>query len=121
MDFVSYLNAKSLEIYQLVSQKTAVAENSPACKKHDIFGFYSNASSRLIICTERILSYDNPAPYVNQTLLREATHLAQACRLRMKSFRAFGMARGSIQLTGAQEQDLAKVVRMHGRIVEDLE
>jgi len=33
MDFVSYLNAESLEIYQLVSQKTAVAENSPACKK----------------------------------------------------------------------------------------
>ena len=90
-------------------------------KKYDIFGYYNRAPNRLTICTDRILASHSPGLYINQTFLHEATHLAQACRQRMKAFKAFGLARESIKLTDGQRQDLAKAVAMHGRIAEDYE
>lgn len=121
MDFISYLNVESQEIYHLVSQKTSVVENAQVCKKYDIFGYYSRTLNRLTICTDRILASDNPTQYINYTFLHEATHLAQACRQRMKSFKPFGMARESIKLTYWQKQDLAKIVATYGRAAEDHE
>lgn len=121
MEFLAYLDAGSREIYHLVSQKTTVVENAHVCRKYDIFGYYSRTRNRLTICSDRILASENPAPYINQTFLHEATHLAQACRQRMRTFKAFGLARESIKLTDGQRQDLAKAVAMNGRISEDYE
>lgn len=39
----------------------------------------------------------------------------------MKSFKAFGLARQSIELSSGQRHDLAKVVAKYGRIAEDYE
>ena len=118
MEFLAYLNAESREIYHLVSRRTTVVENGHVCKKYDIFGYYNRAPNRLTICTDRILASHSPGLYINQTFLHEATHLAQACRQRMRAFKAFGLARESIKLTDGQRQDLAKAVAMHGRIAE---
>lgn len=121
MEFLAYLNAESREIYHLISRRTTIVENAYVCKKYEIFGYYSRTSNKMTICTDRILVSENPGIYINQTFLHEATHLAQACRQGMKSFKAFGLARQSIELSSGQRQDLAKVVAKYGRIAEDYE
>ena len=40
MDFLFYLSPQSMEIYQMVSRKIRVVENTPICRKHDIYGWF---------------------------------------------------------------------------------
>ena len=69
MEFLLYLSPESTEIYQIISRRIRVVENTPICRKHDIYGWFDSNKKTLTICTDRIISNDNSKYYMNETLL----------------------------------------------------
>ena len=54
MEFLLYLSPASQEIYQMISRKVMVVENTPICRKHDIFGFFDSKKNIMTFCTSKI-------------------------------------------------------------------
>ena len=40
MEFLLYLSPQSTEIYQMISRRIRVVENTPICRKYDIYGWF---------------------------------------------------------------------------------
>lgn len=115
MDFLLYLSTQSLDIYKMISQKVRVVENAPICRQKEIFGWFDSKHQTMTMCTDVIKSYGNPGAYVNETLLHESTHIAQACRMNMREIRAFGLAKSATPLIDRREYDLKVAEKITGR------
>ena len=106
MDYVAYLTPVAMEIRQLVQQKIRIIENSSICKKTNYFGYIDTRSRELSICTARILASGDAERHINETLLHEAAHVAQACKTGFRGMRAFGINSSALVLTASRERDL---------------
>lgn len=114
MEFLLYLSPVGKEIYNMISQKIRVVENSPICAKHNIYGWYQSTNSTMIFCTARIKSGSNVEKYVNETLFHESVHLAQSCKNRMGNLLPLGISASSMKLSTNQQNDLNKSVSKYG-------
>tara|TARA_R110000868_G_scaffold288416_1_gene548713 strand:+ start:223 stop:648 length:426 start_codon:yes stop_codon:yes gene_type:complete len=119
MDFLFYLSPQSMEIYQMVSRKIRVVENSPICKKHDIYGWFDIAKKTMNICTDRIVSRDNVKYYINETLLHESVHLSQYCK--NKSLTPLGILSSNMNLSDRRRQDVESAVKLIGPSIRQIE
>ena len=103
MDYVAYLTPAAMEIRQLVQQKIRIIENSSICKKTTYFGYIDT----------RIIAFGDAARHINETLLHESVHVAQACKTGFRGMRAFGINSSALVLTASREQDLKMFDRVY--------
>jgi len=115
MQFLLYLSPEGTEIYNMISKKIRVVENTPICRKHDIYGWYQNTSKTMVLCTDRILSNKNSKYYINETLFHESVHVAQACKQNMNDVKEFGISPTSMNLSYNKNKDLMKSVSISGK------
>lgn len=113
MDYVAYLTPVAMEIRQLVQQKIRIIENSSICKKTNYFGYIDTRRRELSICTARIIAFGDAARHINETLLHESVHVAQACKTGFRGMRAFGINSSALVLTASREQDLKMFDRVY--------
>jgi hypothetical protein len=119
MEFLLYLSPQSTEIYQMISRKIRVVENTPICRKHDIYGWFNVIEKTMTICTDRIISNDNSTYYMNETLLHESVHIAQYCK--NNSLTPLGISNSQIQLSSRRNQDIESAVKISGPSVRQIE
>jgi hypothetical protein len=119
MEFLLYLSPQSTEIYQMISRRIRVVENTPICRKHDIYGWFNVIEKTMTICTDRIISNDNSKYYVNETLLHESVHIAQYCK--NNSLTPLGISNSQIQLSSRRTQDIESAVKISGPSVRQIE
>jgi len=119
MDFLLYLSPESTEIYQMISRKVRVVENTPICRKYDIYGWFNVNEKIMTICTDRIVSRNDYRYYVNETLLHESVHVAQYCK--NKSLTPLGIASSQLQLSSRRNQDVESAVKISGPSVRQIE
>jgi len=119
MEFLLYLSPESTEIYQMISRRIKVVENSPICQKYDIYGWFNPNQKTMVFCTDRIVSRDNVKHYINETLLHESAHLAQYCKY--KSIAPLGISDSKIQLSSRRNQDVESAVKISGPSVRQIE
>lgn len=120
MDYIAYLNPITMEVRQLVQQKVRIVENGSVCNKFDIFGFFDTHKRELTICTSRILRFGDSARHINETILHESVHVAQACKRGFRTISALGINSSAMVLTASRERDLRQVDRF-GRNLRALE
>ena len=106
MDYVAYLTPIAMEVRQLVQKKVRIIENSSICKKTDYFGYIDTRRRELSICTARIIAFGDAKRHINETLLHESVHVAQACKTGLRGLRAFGINSSALVLTASREHDL---------------
>ena len=119
MEFLLYLSPQSTEIYQMISRRIRVVENTPICRKHDIYGWFNVIEKTMTICTDRIISNDNSKYYINETLLHESVHIAQYCK--NNSLTPLGIANSQMQLSSRRNQDVESAVKISGPLVRQIE
>jgi hypothetical protein len=119
MDFFLYLSPESTEIYQMISRRVRVVENTPICRKYDIYGWFNINEKTMTICTDRIVSRGESEYYVNETLLHESVHIAQYCK--NKSLTPLGIASSQLQLSSRRNQDVESTVKISGPSVRQIE
>ena len=119
MEFLFYLSPQSTEIYQMISRRIRVVENTPICRKHDIYGWFNVIEKTMTICTNRIISNDNSKYYMNETLLHESAHIAQYCK--NNSLTPLGIANSQIHLSSRRNQDVESAVKIAGSNVRQIE
>jgi hypothetical protein len=119
MDFLLYLSPESTEIYQMISRRIRVVENTPICRKYDIYGWFNVNEKTMTICTDRIVSGGDYRYYVNETLLHESVHIAQYCK--NKSLTPLGIASSKLQLSLRRNQDVESAVKISGPSVRQIE
>jgi hypothetical protein len=112
MQFLLYLTPQSQEIYRLISQRIMVRENTPVCRKYEIYGWVETKQPLLSICTNAIIAGGQPQRFINETLLHEATHVAQTCKGGFRGVTAFGMQRAKMALTTRRAADLQVATRL---------
>lgn len=118
MEFLLYLSSQSSEIYQMISQKVRVAENTPVCRKYNIFGFFDSSRKEFSICTNKIKSFGdyNLKGNIEATFLHESTHVAQACKTKQNVLEPFGISPSIMKLSSSQHADLRKVIAFDSRL-----
>lgn len=121
MHFLLYLSPEGTEIYNMISRKVRVVENTPICRKYDIFGWYQNTTKTMVFCTNKIVSKGNPDHYVNETLFHESTHVAQACKWNMKEVKPFGISPSKMHLSDVRRNDLKLSYSIGGSEVISIE
>ena len=119
MDFLLYLSPESTEIYQMISSRIRVVENTPICRKYDIYGWFNVNEKIMTICTDRIISRGESEYYMNETLLHESVHIAQYCK--NKSLTPLGIASSQLQLSSRRNQDVESAVKISGPSVRQIE
>jgi hypothetical protein len=119
MDFLLYLSPESTEIYQMISRRIRVVENTPICRKYDIYGWFNVNEKIMTICTDRIVSRGESEYYVNETLLHESVHIAQYCK--NKSLTPLGIASSQMKLSSRRNQDVESAVKISGPSVRQIE
>jgi hypothetical protein len=121
MDFLLYLSPQGMEIYNMISKKIRVVENTPICQKYDIYGWYQNTSKTMVFCTNRIVSKGKPDYDVNETLFHESVHVAQACKQNMKEIFPLGISSFSMTLPKNKSKDLLKTIQISGKHIALIE
>ena len=121
MHFLLYLSPEGTEIYNMISKKVRVVENTPICRKYDIFGWYQNTTKTMVFCTDKIVSKGNPNYYVNETLFHESAHVAQSCKQNMESIKPFGISPSKIYLSDVRKNDLKLSYSIGGSEVISIE
>jgi hypothetical protein len=121
MHFLLYLSPEGTEIYNMISKKVRVVENTPICLKYDIFGWYQNTTKTMVFCTDKIVSKGNPDHYVNETLFHESAHVAQACKQNMKDIKSFGISPSVMHLSEVRKNDLKLSYSIGGSQVISIE
>jgi hypothetical protein len=116
MDYIPYLSPSSIEIHQLAIQKARIIEDGEPCRRYDIFGFFDAVKREITICTTRINGHLNPASIINETLLHETVHLAQACKTGFKGLSAFGVKTSMMPLSASKEASLRAVIAFDRRL-----
>jgi hypothetical protein len=119
MNFLLYLSPESTEIYQMISRRIRVVENTPICRKYDIYGWFDVNKKTMTICTDRIVSRNDSEYYVNETLLHESVHIAQYCK--NKSLIPLGITPSQLQLSSRRNQDVESAVKISGPSVRQIE
>lgn len=121
MEFFLYLSSAGKDIYSLISQKVRIVENSTICRKHEIYGWYDSYKRTMSICTERIKRGPDPKYYLNETLLHEATHVAQSCKNNMYGMVPFGINPKLMPLTERRTQDVESSKKIVGNSSHQIE
>ena len=119
MEFLLYLSPESTEIYQIISRRIRVVENTPICRKYDIYGWFDVTKKTMTICTDRIISNNDSQYYMNETLLHESVHIAQYCK--NKSLTPLGVRSSQLQLSSRRNQDVESAVKISGSLVRQIE
>jgi hypothetical protein len=121
MEFLLYLTPSSQEIYKMVSQRVKVNENAPICKKYEIFGWYQSTTNTLTFCTQAIKEFGQVSYYVNETLLHESVHVAQACKSNNGYVKPFWISLNSMPLSSRRKNDVSTASKVHGDGVKQIE
>ena len=121
MEFLLYLSPESTEIYQIISRRIRVVENTPICRKHDIYGWYDSNTKTMALCTDRIKSGPNSTYYINETLYHESVHVAQACKTGNKYLKSFGISLSDMPISNNRKNDIKNAVSIAGESVRHLE
>jgi len=110
MEFLIYLSPDLTGIYNMVSRKVRVVENTPVCRKYDIFGFYDSKTKILTMCTNKMKRNGDVEQNVKDTLLHESTHVAQSCKSGDGFLEDFGIEPSIMKLNYEREKALKTVV-----------
>ena len=121
MEFLLYLSPDSREIYNMISQKVRVVENAPICRKYNIMGWYNSKQNVMTFCTNEIKTTVDPKYYINETLLHESVHVAQACKEGNGYVEEFGISKSSMPLTQRRKDDVVSAVKINGEQVRHIE
>lgn len=118
MDYVAYLNPIELRVHEMIVRKAKIIENGPICRRYDIFGFFDARRREMTICTSRIKATEplEQAQMINQTLMHESVHLAQACKDGTGYLAPFGLKRSTMILAASRQAGLRKVVAFDSRL-----
>lgn len=99
----------------MISQKIRVVENTPICRKEKIYGWFDLDTKTMTFCTKRIVSDGSPTEYINETILHESVHLAQACKMNMAYIEPFGLSKSNTPLSDRREVDLNGTIALSGK------
>lgn len=121
MEFLLYLTPIGRDIYNLISQKVKVVENTPICRKHDIYGWYNSRQKLMIFCSDRIKKGPNPKFYFNETLYHESVHVAQVCKSKDQSLKPLGISPSMMPLTKNKMNDVEKSISISGSSLRHVE
>ena len=121
MEFLLYLSPSSQEIYNMISRKVRVVENTPICRKHDIFGWYDSQQNVMVFCTSKIKTNSDYRYYVNETLLHESVHVAQSCKAGSGYVKSFGISKLSMPLTQRRKDDVNSAIKINGEDYRQIE
>lgn len=125
MEFLLYLSPAGKEIYNMISRKVRVVENTPICRKYDIYGWYNSLENKMTMCTAKIKSTEyNSASirkYVNETMFHESTHIAQSCKSNDGYTREFGISISQMPLTQRRKEDIKSAIAINGSKVYRVE
>lgn len=121
MEFLLYLSTQGLDIYNMISKKVLVVENTHICRKHDIYGWYDSNTKTMTLCTDRIKSGPNSTYYINETLYHESVHVAQACKTGNKYLKSFGISLSDMPISNNRKNDIKNAVSIVGESVRHLE
>lgn len=116
MEFLLYLSSQSSEIYQMVSQKVRVVENTPICRNRHIFGYFDSSKKLLSVCTNRIKSYGNMEHSLAETILHESVHVAQACKINNGYLEPLGISSSTMNLDSRRKNDLERTIANDPRL-----
>lgn len=116
MEFLLYLSPESMDIYNMVSKKVRLSENTPICMKHNIFGFYDASKKVFSICTNRIKSYGNVREYIEETLFHESVHVAQSCKTKGGYLEPLGISPSKMNLNQRRKTDLKNAIAFDPRV-----
>ena len=119
MEFLLYLSTQGLDIYNMISKKVLVVENTPICRKHDIYGWYQSNTKTMTLCTDRIKSGPDPTHYINETLYHESVHVAQTCK--NGHLKSFGISLSDMPISNNRKNDIKNAVSIAGEIVRHLD
>lgn len=114
MDFLLYLTPAGQEIYNMISKKVKVVEDTPICRQYDIYGWYQSNTRTMILCTSRIKSKPGTKKYINETLFHESVHIAQSCKNRMGNMFPLQISPDLMPLSERRQTDLNKTVKEYG-------
>ena len=112
MEYVTYLNPVALQVQSMVARKARIIEDGPLCRRNDFVGFFDASRREMSICTSRIKAV-SPWDYsrlINETLLHESVHVAQACKARAGYLKPLGIRRASMSLSSGRRADLRKAL-----------
>lgn len=118
MDYVAHLSPVGQQVHALVIRKVRILEDSPICKKHDFFGYFDASRREMSICTSRIKTFSHwdRKGLINETLMHESVHVAQACNSRAGYLKALGVRRSSMPLNATDKADLQQVLAYDSRL-----
>jgi hypothetical protein len=102
--YLKYADQPGLIIMDLVDNSEKFIyipkENTPKCKKEDIFGYVSSSTGVFGICTYTILNYGDTFEEdkfeINATIRHEAVHSAQFCK-NPTALRPLGVSRRKLE------------------------
>jgi hypothetical protein len=121
MEFLLYLSPTGQEIYQMISRKVRVVENTPICRKHNIYGWFDSMRKEMTFCTDTIKQGSSPEYYVNETLFHESVHVAQSCKNGNGYMEPFGISPSHMPLSEKRWKDVNTVVSAIGNSVRYIE
>ena len=111
MEYLSYLEPASQAVQQLVAPLVRIVEDGPPCRQSNIFGQFHARRREVTICTSTIRKYPDARTLINDTLMHEATHVAQACQSGFRHVTPFGIQSRTMTLTAQRESDLARLLK----------
>ena len=121
MEFLLYLTPAGKSIYNLISQKVKIVENSPICRQHKIFGWFDSKKNTMILCTDNIISTGEPHHYMNETIYHESVHIAQSCKSSDGYIEPFGISPSFMTISDDKKKDIKNAVSISGPQIRNIE
>lgn len=107
IEFLLYLSPAGKDIYNLISKKVRVVENSAICRTYDVYGFYQSDTKTMNVCTQKIKSTTSQiSAYVDETIFHESVHVAQSCKSGDGFLVPFGISKSEMPLPSRKITDL---------------
>ena len=121
MEFLLYLSPIGKEIYSLISQRIKVVENTPICRKHDIYGWFDAPKRTMTFCTDTIKKGPNPEYYMNETLFHESVHVSQSCKNNMGWVAPLWISPSLMPINQRRKTDIETAKKIVGNNVQQIE
>ena len=118
MDYIAHLNPVEQQVQALVVRVARVEEDAPICYQREIYGHFDTRGMRMTICTGRMRATEpwDLRRRINETLMHEAVHVAQACKGGQRYLSALGVKRTDMVLDQARYADLRLIVASDRRL-----
>jgi hypothetical protein len=116
MEFLLYLSPAGRDIYNLISQKVQVSENTPICRQYNIYGWYDSRKNNMVVCTDKIKSTSSSlSESIDETIFHESVHIAQDCKSISGYTEKFGISIAQMPLNERRQNDVRSAIAIVGQ------